>query len=98
MMPNYTGGFVLLNSTEIEKVIFNDVFDPYNPTTDEFFELTLIPTHSKAVEGCSDGYKFELTLLNNTGHREPQLQTLQKDGDILPKSRNCPFRYRIEQV
>jgi predicted secreted protein len=98
MMPDYTGGFILQNSNESEKVIFNDLLAPNLDNTDEFYELTLIPTPAKRVEGCSDVYKFELTLLNNTEHREPRLQILQKDGDRLPKSRDCPFRYRIERV
>lgn len=98
MMPDYAGGFVRKNTAESEKIIFNDLFDTYRQNTNEFFELTLIPTLAKPVEGCAESYKFELTLKNNTRHSDIELQILQKDGDILPASRDCPFGYKIERV
>jgi predicted secreted protein len=97
-MPDYAGGFVRKNTTEIEKIVFSDVLDSYSQNTDQFFELTLIPTLAKPVKGCSEVYKFELTLKDNTRHRKTEPQILQKDGDILPESRYCPFGYKIERI
>jgi predicted secreted protein len=98
LVTDYEGGFIRRDTTEIEKVIFNASLEPYTQNTEEFYELTLIPTLAKSIEGCSEGYKFELTIKDNTGHRNHELKTLQKDGDILPERRNCPFGYKIEQV
>lgn len=97
LVTDYEGGFIRRDTLETEKVIFNPNLDPYNQNTEEFYELTLIPTLIKTGD-CTDGYKFELTLKDHTGHRNHELQILQKDSDILPKARNCPFGYKIEQV
>jgi predicted secreted protein len=96
-VTDFQGGFIKRGTDEIEKVVFNPNLDPYNQNTEEFYELSLIPTLIKTGD-CSDGYKFELTLKDNTGHRNHKIQILQKDSDILPKARNCPFGYKIEQV
>ncbi|HEX8369674.1 MAG TPA: DUF2259 domain-containing protein [Pyrinomonadaceae bacterium] len=98
LVTDYEGAFIRRDSLEIEKVIFSAGIDSYNQNTEEFYELTLIPTIAKEHEGCSGGYKIELTLRDNTGHRAHDLQTLQKDADVLPKSRQCPYGYKIEQV
>lgn len=98
LVTDYEGGFIKRETSEIEKVIFNPNLDPYNQNTEEFYELTLIPTLAKPTEGCSEAYKFELALKDNTGHRNHELKILQKGSDALPKARNCPFGYKIEQV
>jgi hypothetical protein len=97
IMPDYPGCYGKVNTTEIEKIIFTHILDSYQ-RTDVFFELTLIPTLVKPNEGCPESYKFELTLKNNSLHRETELQILQKDGDILPESRYCSLGYKIERV
>ena len=103
-MPNYAGGFYRGETTEIEKAIFNDFINMYSPAvgdapnTDEFFELTLIPSRAKATASCDEPYKFELTLKDNTARVPTKLQVLQKDPDVLPDSRTCAVGYRIEQV
>jgi predicted secreted protein len=97
LVTDYEGAFIRRNTTEIEKIIFNPGIDSYNQNTEEFYELTLIPTLAKD-ENCSEAYKFELTLQDNTGHRAHDLQILQKDADVLPKSRQCPYGYKIERV
>ena len=98
LVTDYEGAFIRRDSLDIEKIIFSVGIDSYNQNTEEFYELTLIPTIAKETESCSGGYKIELTLKDNTEHRSHELQTLQKDADVLPKSRQCPYGYRIEQV
>lgn len=97
LMPDYEGAFIRRGSG-IERIIFNPGIDSYRQNTEEFYELTLIPTRAKETDECSEGYKIELTLKDNTQHRATALQILQKDADVLPKSRQCPFGYKIEQV
>lgn len=96
-VTDYVGGYGKINTTAIEKIIFNNSLDS-SQTTDEFFELTLITSPAKPVSGCPAVYKFELTLKNNTSHEETELQILQKDGDIVPEDRMCPLGYKIERV
>jgi predicted secreted protein len=98
LVTDYEGAFIRRDTLEIEKVIFSTGIDSYNQNTEEFYELTLIPTIAKENESCSGGYKIELTLQDNTGHRTHDLQILQKDADVLPKSRQCPYGYKIERV
>lgn len=97
-VPDYTGAFLRRDGGTIEKVIFNPAIDPYNQNTHEFYELTLIPTPAKETEGCSEGYKIEVTLKDNTQHYATDLRILQKDGDVLPQGRQCPYGYRVERV
>jgi predicted secreted protein DUF2259 len=97
LVTDYEGAFIRRDTLEIEKVIFSANIDSYNQNTEEFYELSLIPSGIKTGD-CSEGYKFEMTLKDNTNHRDHKLQILQKDGDVLPKARNCPFGYKIEQV
>lgn len=96
-VTDYVGGYGKINTTGIEKIIFNNSLDS-KQTTDEFLELTLTPSPAKPVEGCPAGYKFELTLKDNRSHEETELQILQKDGDIVPADRLCPLGYKIERV
>ncbi len=98
MMTNYAGGFFKGLTDVPEKVIFNDFINPYSPDTDEFYELTLIPSSAKVSDSCTEAYKLELTLQDNTRREPTPLQILQKDGDILPEDRNCALGYKIEQV
>lgn len=98
VVTDYEGAFIRRDTLDIETVIFSAGIDSYNQNTEEFYELTLIPTIAKKTEECSGGYKIELTLQDNTGHRAHELQILQKDADVLPKSRQCPYGYKIEQV
>lgn len=97
LVTDYKGAFIRQDTTEIEKVIFNSNLNPYYQNTEEFYELTLIPSLLKSDQ-CVNAYKFELTLQNHTDHRDHELQILQKDSDVLPKARKCPFGYKIEQV
>jgi predicted secreted protein len=39
-----------------------------------------------------------MTIKDNTHHRDLPVQVLQRDGDTVPGSRQCPYGYRIEQV
>jgi predicted secreted protein len=98
LMPDYEGAFIRRDGGGNEKIIFNPGIDSYRQNTEEFYELTLIPTRAKETDICSEGYKIELTLKDNTRHRATALQILQKDADVLPKSRNCPFGYKVERV
>jgi predicted secreted protein len=104
MMPNYAGGFYRGETTESERIIFNDFINMYSPdtansaNTDEFFELTLTPSLAEATGSCAEFYKFELTLKDNTGRVPTKLQILQKDGEILPDGLVCAAGYKIEQV
>lgn len=98
LVTDYEGAFIRRDSLDIEKIIFSAGIDSYNQNTEEFYELTLIPTIAKETEECFGGYKIELTLQDNTGHRAHELQILQKDADVLPKSLQCPYGYKIEQV
>jgi len=97
LVTDYEGAFIRRETTEIEKVIFNTGISSFNHNTDEFYELTLIPSFIKSG-GCTQFYTFEMTLKNNTEHRNHELQILQKDGENPPKSRLCSFGYKIEQV
>ena len=81
-----------------EKVIFNPDLWAYTQNTTDFYELTLTSSETNNGEGCSEGLRFDLTLKDNTHHRELPIQVLQKDGAAFPKSRNCPYGYHIEQV
>lgn len=94
---DYVGGYGKMNTTAIEKIIFNNSLDS-SQKTDTFLELTLTPSPAKPVEGCPAGYKFELTLKDNRSHEETGLQILQKDGDIVPADRLCPLGYKVERV
>lgn len=97
LVTDYEGAFIRRETTEIEKVIFSAGIDSYNQNTEEFYELSLIPSIIQTGY-CSGEYKFEMMLQDNTGHRAHELQILQKDTDVLPKSRSCPVGYKIEQV
>ncbi|MEQ1644346.1 MAG: DUF2259 domain-containing protein, partial [Pyrinomonadaceae bacterium] len=70
-----------------------------NFNTDSFYQLTLLktPFRTGRCEQSDDALKIELTLQDNTQHKDIALQILQKDTSV-PEARNCPFGYRIEQV
>lgn len=96
-VTDYVGGYGKIKTTEIEKAVFTNFLDSVQ-ATDWFFELTLIPSLAKSVPGCSENYKFELTLKRNIPDEETKLQILQKDSDIVPENRLCPLGYKIERV
>jgi predicted secreted protein len=96
-VTDYAGGMIR-RGADTEKVIFNPVLYSYTQNTTDFYELTLASSEGTVSDGCSDGLRFEMTIKDNTHHRDLPLQVLQKDGPAPPKSRNCPFGYHIEQV
>jgi predicted secreted protein len=96
-VTDYLGGMIR-RGAGTEKVIFNPVLWAYTQNTTDFYELTLTSTETNNGEGCSDGLRFDLTLKDNTHHSDLPTQSLQKDGATLPKARNCPYGYHIEQV
>jgi len=97
-VPNYAGAF-LVQGDSTEKVVFNPWLYPNNFNTDEYYELTLKKTLSNAgpCEKNDDAYRIELTLQDKSHHRDLEVQVLQKDSSV-PKARNCPYGYHIEQV
>jgi len=97
-MPNYEGAF-LSRGDSTETVIFNPWINPNGPNTNEYYELTLkkSPGNSGPCAESEDALKIELTLKDNSHHRNLGAQVLQKDKE-LSKARNCPYGYRIEQV
>ncbi len=97
-MPNYSGAF-LDRGDLTEKVIFNPWLYVNNLNTDSFYELTLLktPFRGKPCEQSDDALKIEMTLKDNTQHKDTALQILQKDTSV-PEARNCAYGYRIEQV
>ena len=105
LMPDYEGGFIS-RGEGIETVIVNPYIISYWQDTDklyqntkDFYKLTLRTSSAAGTEcGNQTAYKIELTLQDNTKHRETKPQILQKDADILPSSRYCPFGYKIERV
>ncbi len=97
MMPDYRGGYIPLEGGLNEKIIFNPDPSDFVVNTSEFYELTLNVNQYKG--GKNDGrYKMELTLKDNTQHKEMPLRILQKDGDELPESRRQAYAYKVEQV
>jgi hypothetical protein len=102
MAPFYLGGRLLPADFNPFRVVFTPFDNPVNPQYDEFYELTLNLTDPK--EPCSQygevqehASQIELTLRDNTKHKEIKPQILQKDK-IIPESRHCANFYQIEQV
>ncbi len=102
MVPFYLGGSLLPADFNPYRVVFNPFNNPINPQYDEFYELKLDLTDPP--EPCSadgevqeDASLIELTLKDNTRHKDRQPQILQKDKSI-PESRHCANFYQIEQV
>lgn len=99
IVQNYRDGLVRRDKSYIEKIIFNPNYDTYRQNTYEFYELTLITSPiSGEKEEAGATFKMELTLQDKTKHRFIEPQILQKDGDVLPKSRYNPYGYKIESV
>jgi predicted secreted protein len=103
LLTDWTYGDSFVSRGEgAEKIKLNDYLNPNSPNQYEFYELTLnsIPTKTNGV--CQDEYytfyKLELTLDHyHTGEKDMDPQVLQKDAE-LPKSRGCPYGYRMESV
>jgi predicted secreted protein len=99
VVQNYKDGLVRRDKSYFEKIIFNPDYDTYRQNTFEFYELTLNSTPlSGEKEGEGATFKMELTLQDKTKHKFIEPLILQKDGDVLPKSRYNPYGYRIESV
>jgi predicted secreted protein len=96
-VTDYSGGMIRRGADK-ETVIFNPVLYAYTQNTTDFYELTLTSSAAAETEGCSEGLRFDLTVKDNTHHRDLPIQILQKDGPSVPQSRHCPYGYHIEQV
>ena len=99
VVPDYKEGLVRRDKSSIEKIIFNPDYNSQRQNTFEFYELTLItsPVNGGNGENASS-FKMELTIQDKTKHMNIAPRILQKDGDVLPKSRDWALGYRIESV
>jgi predicted secreted protein len=103
LMTDWTYEDSFVRSGEKAEIIkLNDYINPNSPNQYEFYQLTLNPVPIPEDSGVCDGYytyyKLELTLDHfHTGEKDMETQVLQKDVN-LPKSRGCPYGYRMESV
>lgn len=96
-VTDYVGGMIS-RGAGTEKIIFNPQLWSYTQNTTDFYELTLTSSETNSGEECSEGLRSEMTIKDNTHHRELPIQMLQKDGPKIPESRHSPFGYKVEQV
>jgi hypothetical protein len=82
----------------LEKIIFHRNSDIRGQKNSKSYDLILKTT--PAMEGNVEmgNAKLELTLQEKTKHKFIKPQILQKDGNVLPNSRDWALDYKIESV
>lgn len=96
-MPDYKAGIIRRGAAS-ETVTFNPDFFVPRYTASMFYVMTLTSTELPRGKPCFEGLGFELTLMDQSHHKDMPIQTLHKDGERVPESRSCPYGYHIEQV
>jgi predicted secreted protein len=98
LLTDFTYDNSNLSSEENDEVVkFNNILY-VNSAFEGYYELVLKNIPAAGDERCdSQSHMLELTLLDKTSEKTVPPKILQKDT-TLPKSRWCPYYYRVEQI
>jgi predicted secreted protein len=94
---NYQGGSINERIISLEKITFRPN-SGNRQNNAKSYELTLKTTRAMAGEEEIGNARLELYLRNKTKPEFIKAQILQKDGNIVPKSRDWALDYKIESV